>query len=207
MRLLGFLCAALLALFVTREAQASVTIKVDKTTQTMDVNASNGTVYHWKISSGRRGYETPKGTYKPYRMHTMWRSKKYQNAPMPHSIFFHGGYAIHGTTAVANLGNVASHGCIRLHPKDAKALFDLVKADKDTTDIVIDASPAPVKPAVAIAKTGDGKAKAKMAKAKQHRAKALAAAKAKVKMASASPVTSRGDDGSIFGVLKYSKLH
>ena len=45
---------------------------------------------------------------------------------MPHSVFFHGGYAIHGTEDIKHLGQIASHGCVRLHPKNAKKLFDLV---------------------------------------------------------------------------------
>ncbi len=91
----------------------------------------NGEKKHlWKISSGRRGYSTPVGTYQPYRMHTMWRSRKYHNAPMPHSLFFHGGYAIHGTTSIYRLGRRASHGCIRLHPANARKLFKLVLKHK-----------------------------------------------------------------------------
>ena len=61
-------------------------------------------------------------------MHTMWYSRKYDNSPMPHSIFFHGGYAIHGTDAVKSLGRPASHGCVRLHPRNARRLYNLVKA-------------------------------------------------------------------------------
>jgi lipoprotein-anchoring transpeptidase ErfK/SrfK len=61
-------------------------------------------------------------------MHTMWYSRKYDNSPMPHSIFFRGGYAIHGTDRIKSLGRPASHGCVRLHPRNARALFRLVKA-------------------------------------------------------------------------------
>ena len=60
-------------------------------------------------------------------MHKRYFSKKYNNSPMPYSIFYYKGYAIHGTSAVSNLGNSASHGCVRLHPDNAKLLFDLVK--------------------------------------------------------------------------------
>jgi lipoprotein-anchoring transpeptidase ErfK/SrfK len=60
-------------------------------------------------------------------MHEMWHSSKYENAPMPWSIFFYGGYAIHGTTDLKHLGQVASHGCVRLDPENAKLLYDLVK--------------------------------------------------------------------------------
>ena len=78
------------------------------------------------VSTGRPGYSTPTGSFKPIRMHKMWYSSKYENAPMPYAIFFHGGYAIHGTTDVAHLGQIASHGCVRLHPDNAELLFDLV---------------------------------------------------------------------------------
>ena len=48
-------------------------------------------------------------------------------SPMPYSIFFYGGYAIHGTNYVKALGRPASHGCVRLHPSNAAALYSLVK--------------------------------------------------------------------------------
>ena len=71
-------------------------------------------------------------------MHKMWYSSKYENAPMPYSIFFHGGYAIHGTTDVKHLGHVASHGCVRLHPDNAKMLYDLVQEyGMGNTDVVL----------------------------------------------------------------------
>ena len=60
-------------------------------------------------------------------MHKMWYSRKYDMAPMPHSIFFHGGYAIHGTDHVRSLGRPASHGCVRLHPRNARTLYNLVR--------------------------------------------------------------------------------
>ena len=57
----------------------------------------------------------------------MHYSSKYENSPMPHSIFFRGGYAIHGTGYIKSLGRPASHGCIRLHPRNAAALYQLVR--------------------------------------------------------------------------------
>lgn len=82
----------------------------------------------WKVSTGRSGYRTPRGSYKPTRLHRMWHSRKYDNAPMPYSIFFRGGYAIHGTDQIGSLGRPASHGRVRLHPGNAKRLFNLVRA-------------------------------------------------------------------------------
>ena len=105
-----------------------VTLKVsiNLTDQTMTVSENGETKHTWKISSGRRGYATPTGTYKPYRMHKMWHSRKYDWAPMPNAIFFHKGFAVHGTYATGALGRPASHGCIRLAPSNAKKLYQLV---------------------------------------------------------------------------------
>ncbi len=93
----------------------------------MQVFANGKLAYNWPVSTARRGYRTPTGTYRPQRMHRMWYSHKYHMSPMPHSIFFRGGYAIHGTNAVRSLGRPASHGCVRLHPSNARTLYDLVR--------------------------------------------------------------------------------
>ncbi|MDE3177110.1 MAG: L,D-transpeptidase [Pseudomonadota bacterium] len=106
-------------------AQATVRIHVDLASQTMHVASSQGD-YDWAVSTGRPGHRTPTGHYRPQRMYANWRSHKYDNAPMPHAIFFRGGYAIHGTYATGQLGQVASHGCIRLAPENAATLFSLV---------------------------------------------------------------------------------
>jgi lipoprotein-anchoring transpeptidase ErfK/SrfK len=58
-----------------------------------------------------------------------WYSRVYYHAPMPHAIFFHGGYAIHGSYEISRLGGPASHGCVRLHPAAAAILFALVQRD------------------------------------------------------------------------------
>ncbi|MBS1166772.1 MAG: hypothetical protein H6R00_2797 [Proteobacteria bacterium] len=112
----------------TRQALGpKVMVRVDISSQTMTVLVHGKVAYVWKVSTARRGYATPTGFWTPYRMHVMWRSRKYDNAPMPHSIFFNGGFAIHATPYVTRLGSPASHGCVRLHPDNAKALFALVK--------------------------------------------------------------------------------
>jgi hypothetical protein len=117
------------ARLIEREAPSggSVSIHVSLGAQAMTVSVGGQTLYRWAISSGRIGYNTPYGTYHPQRLATMWRSKKYHMSPMPHSIFFRGGYAIHGTYATAYLGARASHGCIRLSPGNAATLFSLVR--------------------------------------------------------------------------------
>ena len=111
-------------------------IVVDKRTQTMYVDSPEG-MFTWKVSTAKRGYHTPSGTFSPYSLQRMHYSKKYDNAPMPHSIFFSGGYAIHGTPHVGNLGRPASHGCVRLAPGNAKRLYEIVKEDQGYTTIHI----------------------------------------------------------------------
>ncbi|MDX7952074.1 L,D-transpeptidase [Lichenihabitans sp. Uapishka_5] len=109
-------------------AEARVRIAVDLGSQTMRVSSASGD-YLWPISSARTGFNTPRGTYGVQRLEAMHRSHKYHNSPMPHSIFFKGGYAIHGTYAVGALGQPASHGCIRLAPENAAALYQMVRQE------------------------------------------------------------------------------
>lgn len=123
-------------------AQAGVTVRVDLSSQTMQVSEDGATLHNWRISSGKWGYSTPNGTYRPQRLVPMHYSRKYDNSPMPHSIFFRGGYAIHGTGAVSRLGSAASHGCIRLAPGNAATLYNLVQRNRGSTRIVITGSAA-----------------------------------------------------------------
>lgn len=121
--------AALTALVaMTASASAAVSVVVDKSTQRMTVSVDGTPRYSWPVSTGKAGYGTPNGTYSPTRLERSWFSRKYYNSPMPHSIFFHGGYAIHGSYAIRQLGGPASHGCIRLHPSNAATLYGLVKS-------------------------------------------------------------------------------
>jgi len=110
-------------------AFAEVLISVNKSTQQMSVSVDGVPRYRFAVSTGRAGYGTPNGTYHPQRLAASWFSKLYYNSAMPHSIFFHGGYAIHGSYEINRLGGPASHGCIRLHPSNAAALFALVKSE------------------------------------------------------------------------------
>lgn len=106
---------------------AKVVARVDISDQKMRVYINGIPRHSWKVSTGRKGYRTPVGSYKPTRTHKMWHSRKYNMSPMPYSVFFHGGYAVHGTNYVKRLGRPASHGCVRLHTKHAKRLYSLVK--------------------------------------------------------------------------------
>jgi lipoprotein-anchoring transpeptidase ErfK/SrfK len=125
------LLGAALLMFAALSTQAragAVEARIDISEQRMNVY-QNGVLRHsWAISSGRKGYVTPTGNYRPTRLTKMHYSRKYNNSPMPYSIFFRGGYAIHGTGAVKQLGRPASHGCIRLHTDNAKALYSMVKS-------------------------------------------------------------------------------
>ena len=128
---LAFPCGLFAA---ARGAEARVDIHVDLSAQRMTVEAS-GETYVWPVSTAREGYVTPRGTYHPTSLQLMHYSSKYENSPMPHSIFFRGGYAIHGTYETAHLGRPASHGCIRLSPGNATALYSMVKAEGATITI------------------------------------------------------------------------
>lgn len=111
---------------------------VDTGSQKMRVYIDGKQRYSWKVSTGRYGFATPNGTYKPIWMKRMHYSEQYDNSPMPYSIFFHQGYAIHGTQYVGRLGRPASHGCVRLHTNNAKKLYDLVnRYGRSRSSIVI----------------------------------------------------------------------
>lgn len=124
-----FTFSVLLALpFSINHADAAkVVAKVDISDQRMRVYINGVPRHTWKVSTGRGGYRTPTGSYRPTRTHKMWHSRKYNMSPMPYSVFFHRGYAVHGTNHVKRLGRPASHGCVRLHTSNAKRLYSLVK--------------------------------------------------------------------------------
>lgn len=123
--------------FFTAPAQSAIVVTVDKTAQRLTVEVDGTSRYRWPVSTGRWGYNTPNGSYRPQRLARKWFSRKYDWSPMPYSIFFNEGYAIHGSYEVSRLGRPASHGCIRLHPSNAAVLFALVKDHTDETRIVV----------------------------------------------------------------------
>ena len=126
--ILKYLMAIGVLLAAQTHAFAFVHIDIDLGSQTMHVHSDSGANYVWPISSGRSGHPTPHGVFRPRALYTMVHSAKYGNAPMPHSIFFYGQFAIHGTNAVGALGRPASHGCVRLSPGNAAALFAMVQS-------------------------------------------------------------------------------
>jgi lipoprotein-anchoring transpeptidase ErfK/SrfK len=108
--------------------QGRIVIQIDKSTQRMTVFVDGEKRHVFKVSTGKQGHATPSGSFRVLLMKEMHYSRKYDNAPMPNSLFFtNRGHAIHATTSVRNLGRPASHGCVRLSPRDAKALYDLVE--------------------------------------------------------------------------------
>jgi len=111
-------------------AQAEVLVHVDKASQRMTVSVDGQERYSWPVSTGMAGYLTPAGSFTPFRMARTHFSKEWDDAPMPHSIFFtEAGHAVHGSRVTGRLGSPASHGCIRLSPANAATLFGLVKSE------------------------------------------------------------------------------
>jgi lipoprotein-anchoring transpeptidase ErfK/SrfK len=111
-------------------APARVLIVVDKATQRMRVTVDGKLRYSWAVSTGRAPYKTPAGTFRPFRLEKEHYSREWDEAPMPYSIFFTAaGHAIHASNATRQLGRPASHGCVRLAPSNAAALFTLVRAE------------------------------------------------------------------------------
>jgi hypothetical protein len=120
-----------------RPAGADILVSVSKTSQRMMVLIDGTARYTWLVSTGSTRHTTPSGVYKPQWLAKKWRSKQYGGAPMPNSIFFHKGYAIHGTTDIKRLGKIASHGCVRLHPDHAATLYSLVQNQMANTRLVV----------------------------------------------------------------------
>jgi hypothetical protein len=136
--LLAFLAS--LALIAAPAARADLLIAVDKDTQRMSVVVDGTPRYDWPVSTGIAGHDTPNGSYRPFRMEKSHFSREWDNAPMPHAVFFtQVGHAIHGTTQTRRLGRAASHGCVRLSQRNAATLFSLVKQQKmANTRVVIE---------------------------------------------------------------------
>jgi len=139
------LVAAALAIACATPAGANIVVTIDKTTQQMSVAVDGAPRYVWPVSTGRAGYDTPNGTFKVNRMDADHLSQEWDNAPMPHTMFFDmRGHAIHGFFDVKHLGLPVSHGCVRLAPDHAATLFGLVKAEgmSNTTVVVSGRTPA-----------------------------------------------------------------
>ena len=134
--------ASLAVIAAAPAARADLLIAVDKDAQRMSVAVDGAPRYNWPVSTGVAGHDTPNGSYRPFRMEKSHFSREWDNAPMPHAIFFtQVGHAIHGTTHTRRLGRAASHGCVRLSQRNAATLFALVKQQKmANTRVVVEGS-------------------------------------------------------------------
>jgi hypothetical protein len=139
--------AAALVAMLSLPAKAELLVTISKSQQRVAVVVDGAETYRWPVSSGRRGFETPTGSFHPTRLERHWYSRQYENSPMPWSMFFFRGYAMHGTVEVYNLGNAASHGCVRLRPDNAQVLYSLVrKHGFANTTIIVMKGPLPAAP-------------------------------------------------------------
>ena len=140
---------ALGAAVAASDAEAKLDLFIDKSTQQISVIQNGRLLYVWPVSTGQDRFSTPSGVYMPERLERTWFSRAYYNSPMPHAIFFHNGFAIHGSYDIARLGGPASHGCVRLHPQDAALLYGMVEHEgPGNTTIVVGGgwSPNPMPP-------------------------------------------------------------
>ena len=146
------LAAGLLLALTALPASARLLIEIDKSGQRMVVSQDGVRIHVWPVSTGLRRYDTPSGSYTPFRMEKDHFSREWDDAPMPHSIFFTTkGHAIHGSDHVRNLGRPASHGCVRLDRQNAATLFSLVRQEgmANVRVVLSGAVPAANDPAVA----------------------------------------------------------
>lgn len=139
MRMSRFLAPLIAAVaMLGQAAHADLLIAVDKSSQRMTVTVNGEQLYEWAVSTGGAGYDTPNGTFRPFRMEIDHYSDEWDNAPMPYSIFFTDtGDAIHGTFEQRNLGRAVSHGCVRLSVKNAATLWKLVRQEKMANTTVV----------------------------------------------------------------------
>jgi lipoprotein-anchoring transpeptidase ErfK/SrfK len=134
-RMIWFMAAALT--MAASPAHARIVISIDTGAQRMSVEVDGAAHWTWPVSTGRPGYRTPKGSYTAFRLERTHFSREWDDAPMPHSIFFtRRGHAIHGSYETKRLGRPVSHGCVRLHPVNAARLFRLVES-RGVTDATV----------------------------------------------------------------------
>jgi L,D-transpeptidase-like protein len=128
LRLALIAVSALFGASLAAPASASILITVNKSSQQMTVEVDGNLRWTWPVSTGQLGYDTPAGRYTAFRMEADHFSKEWDDAPMPHSIFFtQKGHAIHGYLNTSRIGQPASHGCVRLAPDNATKLYALVE--------------------------------------------------------------------------------
>jgi L,D-transpeptidase catalytic domain len=135
------------ALLLPASAKADVLVNISKSQQRMAVSVDGAELYRWPVSTGRHHFPTPSGSFHPLRLERHWYSRQYEMTPMPWSMFFFRGYAVHGTMEARNLGHAVSHGCVRLRPDHAATLFSLMHKQRlAATRIVVTDGPLPAPP-------------------------------------------------------------
>jgi len=127
LRLILFTLALTVPMLFSESASAKILAHIDISQQRLYLYVNGARRAVWPVSTARRGYRTPRGNYRPYWLNKNHRSSIYRGAPMPYSVFFRGGYAIHGTYETRLLGRPVSHGCVRLHPSSAAMLYNLIR--------------------------------------------------------------------------------
>ena len=199
MRCIGITALGAL-LCLSAPAQAELLVNISKSQQRVSVVIDGAEAYRWPVSTGRRGHETPSGSFHPLRLERHWYSHQYSLTPMPWSVFFHRGYAMHGTMEAYNLGHAASHGCVRLRPDKASILFSLVRHQGlRNTKVVVMNGPLPAAPGaqpMADADTPPASAEAHFAKAladvdEQHHLSAKTHADAGLRHQAEQPIVQR----------------
>ena len=120
--------AAALLLWTLPASAKALVAEIDLSAQSLTVVYKGEALATWKVSTGRAGFRTPTGTFRPQRMYRDYFSRQYDGAPMPNAVFYDRGYAIHGSYETSSLGRPASHGCVRLAPANAEKLFDMILA-------------------------------------------------------------------------------
>lgn len=127
LRFILFSLALAVPILSSGSASAKILAHIDISQQRLYLYVNGTRRAVWRVSTARRGYRTPRGTYRPYWLNRNHRSSIYRGAPMPYSVFFRGGFAIHGTYETGLLGRPVSHGCVRLHPSSAAMLYNLIR--------------------------------------------------------------------------------
>ncbi|WP_092890976.1 L,D-transpeptidase [Roseicitreum antarcticum] len=134
-----FLPIVFVGLVSSGQAMADrIVARVSISAQLMHVYKDGLLIHEWPVSTARPGKVTPTGQYTAQFLSRNHRSSRYNNAPMPYSIFYSGNYAIHGTDQISRLGRPASAGCVRLHPQNAAVLFEMARTEGlENTRVVI----------------------------------------------------------------------
>lgn len=141
------LAVAAVALLLPGRAHAELVVSVSTSQQQAAVVVDGEEFYRWPVSTGTRGHDTPTGSFRPQRLERHWYSRQYHLTPMPWAMFFHRGYALHGTMESYNLGHAASHGCVRLRPDKAAVLYALMRRQGlSNTKVVVMNGPLPAAP-------------------------------------------------------------